>query len=200
MTGRREGFALLTALWLIAVASLLIGGSLVAARLGFQTTSNRVHLARAEWAREACEEILLARYAQDPGIRRLPPVDLGRGTWCRASVEDPAAKLNLNLADERALRSVVGVDSLVTALLEWRARQRAFADVQELRSVRGFDHALVERLSQFLTTRGTGVVNVNAAPREVLLTLPGLSEEAAWTLLGRRDIGRPFTSADELGG
>jgi general secretion pathway protein K len=194
------GFALLAVLWLIAAASVLIGGSLAAARLGFQTTANRVHLARAEWAREACAEILLARYAEEPTIRRLEKVDLGRGTWCRASLEDPAAKLNLNTADREALRAMLPADSLVDAALQWRSAHGQFADVAQLRGVRGFDEQMVERLARVVTTRGTGVVNVNAAPREVLLTVPGLSEDAAGVIVNRREIGRPFTGPDELAG
>jgi hypothetical protein len=50
-----------------------------------------------------------------------------------------------------------------------------------------------------LTTRGTGVINVNAAPREVLRVLPGMNEEAVVLILLRRS-NRPLQSADELAG
>src|SRR5439155_17834724 len=68
----------------------------------------------------------------------------------------------------------------------------------ELLYIRGFDSSLVVRLSAVLTTRGTGVINVNAAPREVLATLPGMTEEAMLALLGRQTSGRLIQSADEL--
>ena len=85
------------------------------------------------------------------------------------------------------------VDSLVDALLDWRDpdtvprpfgdessgnRNAPLADVWELRSVRGFTDSLVGRLARFLTTRGSGAINVNAAPPEVLATVPGMTEEA----------------------
>jgi type II secretion system (T2SS) protein K len=236
---QRRGFALLAVLWVLTALSVLSGVALAVARTGSQATRNRILLARAGWAREACVEILLAHWASpssplsgssppDPlsAMRRggtagrIGPTDLGRGTWCTARLEDPAAKLNVNLADREALLTTLSavsrqpsVDSLVDALLDWRDpdniartygletpanRNGPLADVAELRYVRGFDSTLVTRLSALLTTRGTGVINVNAAPREVLATLPGMSEEAIVVLLGRRAVDHPMQSTDEL--
>ena len=91
----RRGFALLTVLWLVAALGAVTAAALLAARLGADTTRNRIILARAEWAREACGEILLARYAKDPTVRLVDTVDLGRGTWCRVELEDIAARLRV---------------------------------------------------------------------------------------------------------
>jgi len=216
----RRGFALLAVLWVLTALSVLGGVALAVARTGSQTTRNRILLARAGWAREACVEILLARYAQNPIVRTVDSVDLGRGTWCRATLEDPGAKLNLNLADREALRTVLSAvrgrlsaDSLADALLDWRDpdsvarpyrleaaanRNGPLADVAELAYVRGFDSSLVDRLGQFLTPRGSGVINLNAAPPEVLATLPGMADEVVLVLLGRRASGQPIHSADQL--
>jgi type II secretory pathway component PulK len=230
----KDGFALLAVLWVLTALSVLTGVALAVARTGSQTTRNRILLARAGWAREACVEIVLARYGASPpfplsttwrggqGVRtwRGGTIDLGRGTWCTARLEDPASKLNVNLADREALLTTLSavsrqpsVDSLVDALLDWRDpdniartygletpanRNGLLADVAELRYVRGFDSSLVTRFSALLTTRGTGVINVNVAPREVLATLPGMTEEAIVVLLGRRAVDRPMQSTDEL--
>src|SRR2546425_690999 len=217
----RRGFALLAVLWALAALSVLGGVALAVARTGSQTTRNRILLARAEWAREACVDILLARYAQNPRVRDLDSIDLGRGTWCRATLEDPAAKLNLNLAVREQLAAVLtvvsrrpvgAVDSLADALLDYRDpdtisrpfgaetpanRNGSLADVAELRYVRGFDDSLVGYLGLFLTTRGTGVINVNAAPPEVLAALPGMTQEAILVVLGCRASGQPITLRSE---
>ncbi len=218
----QRGFALLAVLWVVTAVSVLAGAVVAVAQLGSATTRNRVLLARAAWAREACVEILLARYAQKPAVRRVDPVDLGRGTWCEAAVDDPSAKLNVNLADRPALVSVLQtverrggpVDSLVDALLDWRDpdtvprplgeksaanRNGPLADISELRYVRGFGDSLVARLAGLLTTRGTGAINVNAAPRAVLATLPGISAEGVEILLRQRGIA-PVTTVDALVG
>src|SRR5580765_6652406 len=99
----RRGFALLAVLWVITALSALSGAGLLVARLGSVTTRNRVLLTRAEWAREACGEILLARFAEDPSVRYVSQVELGRGTWCRVSVEDPSSRVNLNTVDRSVL-------------------------------------------------------------------------------------------------
>ncbi len=193
----RRGFALLAVLWVLTALTVLTGVALGVARTGWQTTRNRVLLARAGWAREACVEILLARYAQDPSVRRVDTVDLGRGTWCVAALEDPAAKLNVNVAERENLLSVVGrQSSVVDSVLQARRR----GPIYDLRQVPGMDSMLAARLAPFLTTRGTGTINVNAAPREVLVTLPGMTEESVSLLVWRRENRRPLSSADELAG
>lgn len=196
----RRGFALLAVLWVLTAVTAAAGAGLLVVRLGTATTRNRVLLARAEWAREACGEILLARFGHDPGVRLVDSVDLGRGTWCRADIEDPAAKLNLNTADREALvkllSAVGGQPSIADSILALRGR----GTIADLTQVPGVDSALAARLTPSVTTRGTGAVNVNAAPRDVLATLPGLTDEGVWVLLGRRDAGRPVQSADELAG
>src|SRR6266566_5465000 len=227
-----RGFALLAVLWTLTAVTAFTGAALAVARLGSTTTRNRVLLARAAWAREGCVEILLARWASPPdplsAMRRggtivsLDSVDLGRGTWCSATLEDPSTKLNLNLADRPALVTVlqavvhhsVALDSLADALLDWRDpdtvrrplgdessgnRNGPFADVWELRHVRGFTDSLVARLAPFLTTRGMGVINVNAAPREVLAGLPGITEETVRLLLMHRGSAA-LANADALAG
>src|SRR5438034_8840984 len=218
----RRGFALLAVLWTLTAVTAFAAAVLAVARLGSATTRNRILLARAAWAREACVEILQARYAQDPSVRHLDSVDLGRGTWCTATLDDPSAKLNLNLADRPALVTILqavmhrsaAVDSLADALLDWRDpdavprplgdessgnRNGPFADVWELRYVRGFADSLVARFAPFITTRGTGVINVNAAPQAVLATLAGITEETVRILVMHRGTD-PLRDADALAG
>ena len=219
----RRGFALLTVLWAFTLASAVVGTALAVARLGQATTANRVILVRAAWAREACAEILLARVAQDPTLRTLDTVDLGRGTWCRASIDDPGAKLNVNTSDGAALRMLIGNDTIADALLDWRdpddlprplgaeaawyrarglapPRNGSLADIRELALVRGIDSVRLDRLAPLLTTRGTGQVNLGSAPPEVLATLPGMSPELLRALLSRRANGTILGRPEELVG
>ena len=223
MTGRR-GFALLAVLWTLTAVTVFTGAALAVTRLGGTTTRNRVLLARAGWAREACVEILQARWASPPdplsgqGVRTpdrgagtlmaLDSVDLGRGTWCTATLEDPSVKLNVNVADRPSLVTVLdavappfAAESLADALLDWRDadaiprplgdesagnRNGPLADVWELRYVRGFTDSLVGRMTPFLTTRGSGAINVNGAPTAVLTSLPGTTEESVSLIVMRR--------------
>src|SRR2546425_6331101 len=81
----RPGFALLTVLWVVLALGVLGTLALHGAAVGSLTSRNRILLARAEWGRRACEQILNARYAERGAVIRLDTVDLGRGTWCTAS-------------------------------------------------------------------------------------------------------------------
>lgn len=195
----RRGFALLAVLWVVTALTAITGAGLLVARLGSETTRNRILLARAEWARDACGEILAARLAATPTIREVAPVDLGRGTWCRASLEDPAAKLDLNSADVATLTQLFAATGLPQGMANAVVVRRSRGTIYDLRQIPGFDSLVIDRLSPFVTTRGMGVVNVNAAPRQVLRLLPGMTDESVTILLSRRSM-RPPQNADELAG
>jgi type II secretory pathway component PulK len=195
----KSGFALLAVLWVITALTALTGAGLLVARVGSQTTRNRILLARAEWAREACGEILQARFAANPTVRTVDPIDLGRGTWCRAALEDPAAKLNLNTADRDALQRLFQAVRVSPMLADSIVVRRQKGAIYDLRQVPGFDSVSIARVVPFATTRGTGEINVNAAPPEVLRLLPGMTEEAVVVLTSRRST-RPLQNADELAG
>lgn len=75
-------------------------------------------------------------------------------------------------------------------------RNGPFTRVGELRHVRAVTEEVYERAAPLLTVNGTRRVNVMAAPRPVLLALPGLGEEAVAVLERyRREGRRPPTLA-----
>ncbi|HOX21025.1 MAG TPA: type II secretion system protein GspK [Gemmatimonadales bacterium] len=204
MTTRR-GFALLAVLWLIAALGIVAAVGLAAGRTGAQTTRNRILLTRASWAREACVAILMARFAEDSRaelaglqVHALPPVDLGRGTWCRARLDDPGARINLNLADPGTLQGLFRDSDLASSLVAWRTQHGPLKDAAELRFVAGFDSGIAARFTDVVTTRGAGAVNLNAAPRMVLDAIPGLPREAIEVVVARRQTSRPIASLDEV--
>jgi len=181
----RRGFALLTVLWLITALSAVVGLALATTRLGQRTTLNRVALTRGRWAAEACLAIAQARWVQHR-LADTATIDLGRGMQCTWRIEDPTARINVNTVDGEVLDLVTpNADSVIA-----RRRVRPLADLREMP---GLDPTLV-------TVDGPGTVNLSAAPRAVLLALPGLSAEAVERLLARRAMGRPVGSLDELAG
>jgi DNA uptake protein ComE-like DNA-binding protein len=188
MTMDRRGFALITVLWLITALSAVVGLSLGAVRLGQRTSLNRTVLTRGRWAAEACIAIAQPRWIEHR-LADSATIDLGRGTWCRWRVDDPTSRVNVNTADREVLQAVAGrggqdlVDSIMS-----RRRAKPFVDLAE---IPGLDERLV-------TVDGPGVVNLGAAPREVLQALPGLAPEAVDRLTARRAMGRPIGSLDEL--
>lgn len=65
-------------------------------------------------------------------------------------------------------------------------RNGPFQSVEELRHVREMTPELMDRLRPYLTVRGSGRINLSAAPTPVLRTLPGLGGEAVATIEGER--------------
>ena len=201
-----RGFALLAVLWVLTALAVLAGVGLAVVRTGADTTRNRILLARSGWASDACLEILQARYAQDSTVRALDTVELGRGTWCRASLEDLGAKLNVNTAGFAALttvlRSVVRdtalADSLAATIIASR-RVFRFVAIPELVQWVGLDSTQIGPLESAFTTDGPGTIDVNAAPPAILGAVPGMTEEAVGLLLDRRTTGRTIQSLAELG-
>jgi general secretion pathway protein K len=203
---------LLTVLWGLTLAAAVVAASLAVAKVGQEASANRIVLVRAAWARYACAEILLARTASDSTVRAVDTVELGRGTWCQAHIEDPGARLNVNTAEAEMLRRLIANDTIVEALLDWRdsddvsrplgaeaawyrargqplPRNGPLDDLQELRFVRGVDSARFSALAPFLTTDGTGQVNLTTAPPEVLGTLPGMTPELLRAVVALRAGG-----------
>ena len=68
-----------------------------------------------------------------------------------------------------------------------------FTSVNTLRFVLGMSDALCDSVAPYLTVMGDGGINLNTAPRPVLLALPGMSEEAVALLLRARSGGRRMT-------
>ncbi len=68
-----------------------------------------------------------------------------------------------------------------------------FGSVAALRFVVGMSDSLADALQPYLTVMGDGGVNLNAAPRPVLLAVPGMTEESVSLLLRERAAGRRVT-------
>lgn len=199
----KDGFALITTLWLVAALAALVGLGLATTRLGIETTLNRVLLARGRWAAEACLAIAQGRWAG----RRMgdtATIDLGQERRCAWRVEDPTARMNVNAAEKAVLEQTLSAvtrqsspvshqpsatDSVLQAILE-RRRAGPIGDLAELELPDGF--------KELLTADGPGTINLNAAPAPVLAALPGMSAEAVERVLYRRSVGRPLESLDAL--
>lgn len=198
----RRGSALLLALWLAVALTVLTGTVLAMVRLDATASRNRMLLTRAAWAREACAAILHVRFDPAAPLRPLDSVDLGHGAWCRATVHDPAERLNINLASDEQVKALLANDSVADAVLDWRdkdtlarphgaeatyyrsqalppPRNGSFAAVEELRYVRGIRDSDIPMLEGLLTVHGAGRINAARAPEQVLATLPGFTLQDA---------------------
>jgi len=203
----RRGFALLATLWLLAALTVLGSVAIGVARTGAEATRNRIVLARAAWAREACLAILEARYGQDTTIREIDTIDLGRGAWCTATTTDPNAKWNVNSTDYESLGRLLlaaGVtppasEALIEDLIR-RQHDGPILALDQLDSLSSWGPGTRAMVAPFVTARGSGPVDINTAPPEVLEALPGFTAEAVTVTVSDRDAGHPPSSLDDLGG
>jgi general secretion pathway protein K len=167
--------------------------------------------------------------APQAGARRIA---LGDGAWCDLRADVPAARIDVNRASRRTLRLMLGSDSLADALLDWRdadqeprrdgaeapyyvaqrlpvPRNAAVADIEELRSIRGFASVHPDTLAAMFTTRSDGIIDVNAMPPAFIASLDADSAGVLEALATRRRRGErigslaallPPEASDRLGG
>jgi general secretion pathway protein K len=248
MTARRNGFALLAALWVTVGLSAMALGGLLVARGVIAEAQNRIALMRGRWRAEDCLE--RARAVIDDALRAghaIPrPVAGGWEALDRVVAASPAITdaacdvtlapagiaVDVNAADGEQLVAVLraaGVgepraDSMVDALLDWRdaddiarpmgaerdwyraaglfpPRNGPFADLSELRRVRGFDTTtLPDSVLTAVFTVEAGRIVWSRAPLAVLASLPGVGEEALARVAERRARGVSVASAADLNG
>ena len=121
-----------------------------------------------------------------------------------------------------ALDDYMVADGLAQAIMDWRdaddaSRPRGaeredyarrgrlvlpadgpFREVEELLHVEGMTPERFEKVRPYLTTRGSGIVNLNAADEAVLRALPGMTDAMVARLLGMRSQGQRLRTVNEL--
>lgn len=201
----RRGMALLLVLWLLVALSSLAGVTLAGARVGNQTSRNRLALTRAGWAADGCLAILRSRYPAS--VAGIDSVDLGQEIWCSARVSDPGNRLNVNLASREMLVGFTGDSALADSIIGQRQFQ-ADGETDGRRPSGPWERLAATRprgnggqggsLESFTTIRGDGRINLNTAPEPVLRVVPGLGEEGARQLVTARNGRAPFRSPEEV--
>jgi type II secretory pathway component PulK len=73
-----------------------------------------------------------------------------------------------------------------------------FREVEELQNVYGMTPEIYAEVSPYLSTRGTGSVNVNTAPPPVLRALPGMTDATLNRILMLRSQGRRIRNLQEI--
>ena len=248
---RRDGFALMAALWLVVIVGVTGYELSVRSRVRRLAVANALERVAADAAADAALETVRAalenRLAHPLDARSRSLADAALDPWgdltflrddtlhlgderAWAHGYDAGTRLNLNHATEgeiRRLLSAIPIDAseadrLAQRIMDWRdadsfRRSRGmerddylrsgarvlpanaeFGQVAELRDVDGVTAELYGRLATYFTVSGTGQVNLNAAPRVVLASLPGLGDEAIAMILRARQGSRPLRSMEEL--
>jgi general secretion pathway protein K len=121
-----------------------------------------------------------------------------------------------------ALRDFATADKLSQAILDWRdadsiprsngaerddyireellalPSNQTFREVSDLLNVMGMTREIYDRVFPYLTTRGSGVVNVNSADTVVLRSVPGMTDEMLANILSQRSMGRRISNVNSV--
>lgn len=121
-----------------------------------------------------------------------------------------------------ALRDFATADRLSQAILDWRdadsiprsngaerddyirdgrlalPTNQTFREVSDLLNVAGMTPEIYERVEPYLTTRGSGVVNVNSADTLVLKAVPGMTDQMLAQILSQRGMGRRISNLNSI--
>ncbi|HEY4216568.1 MAG TPA: hypothetical protein VGM67_05490 [Gemmatimonadaceae bacterium] len=202
----RRGFTLLTTLWILSVASIAAMAAALSGRTAVDAGRNRVNFERAHWRAVGCAR--RAQAAVDAALSDAPTSEgvaivwrtLGRAVAsspliasCDVALEAAGTRIDLNSATPEmivALLAELGYDDQATAMADILAdRDTPLADVRELARMPGF--AGFEQFDSLITVE-PGRISLATAPSVVLQTVPGISTEAADSIVGRSMSGEPF--------
>jgi general secretion pathway protein K len=144
--------------------------------------------------RDAGASLNLNRATEDE-LRRFfiaLPIDAGRADEIAESVMDWRDSDNLHRVHGAEVDYYLRMGSAVLPA------NADFSRLEELQYVKGMTPEIFARARPFLTLMGTGQININAAPRPVLLALPGMTDEAVAVLERMRGSSQPIESVEEL--
>lgn len=152
-----------------------------------------------------------------------------RGIFISIRISDECGKFNVNKLTNplyyrigKRLFEELGKGEIVDAIKDWVDRDSVpspfgaekdyyeslgyapsnspMKSLGELLYVKGIDEKLFKQLSQYLTVYGTGKINVNSAPKKVLLALSDrMSDQAANSIIEARPV-KKLESLKELPG
>jgi type II secretory pathway component PulK len=121
-----------------------------------------------------------------------------------------------------ALRDFATSDALSQAILDWRdadslprsngaerddyiregrlalPTNQTFREVTDLLNVAGMTPEIFARISPYLTTRGSGILNVNAADTIPLRAVPGMTDQILSQIFSQRSQGRRIASLNSI--
>lgn len=101
-------------------------------------------------------------------------------------------------ADSIPRPSGAEADAYIKADLLALPTNSQFREIEELQSVLGMTPEIYAAVIPYLTTRGSGSVNLNSAPVPVLRALPGMTDATIARILQLRSQGRRINNISEV--
>jgi hypothetical protein len=209
----RRGFAMITTLWVMTVASVIALAGALTGRSAVNATRHRTQLERGFWIASGCASRI--RAAIDNALaesetfeaagrmwrvlnRIVLPITLPGGDTCEVGLEAAGTRLDLNAATPDMLDSLFNAlglgegaaTTLSSAVLTWRGTHDPFVDGRQLLDIGGFED--FARFDSVLWAE-PGRVSLATARLAVLMTVPGITRETAERFVEMQDAGTPVS-------
>lgn len=157
------------------------------------------NLWRATWQDQPA---VFRSHVLQPGVIEVSYVDSTGAT--RYGLQDEEARVNINTAPAALLAGLHGITPAIAEAIVAQRQQRLLATPEELvtlsivSAVTFYGTATEAGIGQYLTTWGSGKINVNTAPKPVLAVLPGMTPTMAEAIVRYRqgDDRQPGTADD----
>jgi len=125
---------------------------------------------------------------------------LAQGFRIDAAVADRIGQAILDWRDENEDPRINGAEAAqyIAEKMPVLPRNQRFATVEEVRYVMHMTPEIFEMIRPYLTVVGSGRININAAPEQVLLSLPTFTPTAVAELIRMRNSGTYPANAGEM--
>lgn len=206
----RKGSILIISLWLLVFLAIVALGLRKLATS--QITFCRFYTERLEFhylTQSAVEEAILERrndltasYDSRKELSALRTLELGNGKATYSFV-DEESKININTAPSKILKRLPRMSEGLAQEINSVRQEYPFRTVEDLLRVDGISEEIFygdadePGLKELVTVYGRGRVNINTAPREVLLALIGEESVVERILDFRNGLDREESTADD---
>jgi general secretion pathway protein K len=189
MRRKTAGVALVSVLWVLVLLTVLAAAAAAGLRNEARLAANLVAAAQARAAAEGGVQLALFHLAVDGKGRwqtdgSVHELRVGEAT-VKVVLADEAGKADLNFAPQPLLENLLS-PAIAERIVE-RRKHAQFETVEELQGIPGMQPDLFRKVRWLVTvhSRQPGVV-ADAAPREVLLAIPGADARDVDRYIGLR--------------
>jgi type II secretory pathway component PulK len=208
-----RGVILIVVLWAIAMMTVVIGALTTNVRMSLDLAGTETRRLKSQMILEGGIDVAAAtiiasgdraRMITDGRITR---IDLGQGVKADMAIREAGGLVDINRADAEFLANVIGRavgsaeegKAIAETITTWRAGEveaaedtepAAFISLAQLYTLKGIERAAVNKMIPFVSLYSIeGAVNAASAPKEVLASIPEITEAEIATILGARSSG-----------
>lgn len=111
--------------------------------------------------------------------------------------------LNIDTASENDFAMLPGIGNITAhRIIKFRDNNGGFKNLQELTRIEGISQKLFASIKDHLTLTGKSdlkvLIDINSASKEIMLTLPRISEKKAEAILNYRKRNEGFSRVEDL--